>query len=164
MQTRKIFLLIQVAILKFAYANELAPQEEITLCNEGEDVYFSCPLDNGKVISVCAKNNLNPKQGYVKYKYGAGRDIFVYPKNGIPPNKILKLSDVSEGSIRGLHLKFENGPYTYVVSSVWPGQLYVLKNKKIVFDKQCQASKYKSFSNKIFDGVNQAPPSEVDVH
>ncbi|PMS18383.1 hypothetical protein C0Z18_17585 [Trinickia dabaoshanensis] len=77
---------------------------------------------------------------------------------------MVKISDVSEGSIRGLHLKFSKGPYTYVVSSVSPGEVYVSKNGKVIFDRWCYASMYKVFSDKVFDGVNQTPVSKVDIH
>jgi hypothetical protein len=139
-------------------------QREETLCNKGEDIYFSCPLENEKIISICASNNTASDRGYVKYRYGDKADAFVYPENDTPPGDRFVISDVSEGSIRGLHLKFVNGRYAYVISSVWPGGIYVSKNGKIIFDQECQASGYKSFSNKIFDGVKQVPPSDVDIH
>jgi len=139
-------------------------QEEQTLCNEDEEVYFSCPLENGKTVSVCAKDNTNPNRGFVQYRYGSKNNAFVFPPENVPPARTVKITDVSEGSIRGLHLKFSKEPYTYVVSSVSPGELYVLKNGRIIFDKECKASRYKSFSNKIFDGVNEAPVTKVDMH
>ncbi|WP_368621709.1 hypothetical protein [Paraburkholderia sp. BR13444] len=147
-------------------ANELLSpsHDETTLCDEGEDVYFSCPLNNGNIISVCAKNNTSPNRGYVKYRYGRKGDVFVYPEKDVSPNRLFEISDVAEGSIRGLHLKFSNEMYTYVVSSVWPGGVYVSKGGRIIFDNKCQDSRYKSFSNKIFDGINQTPPSDVDFH
>jgi len=163
----RIFLTIfLISLSKFSGADTLTqpPQNEATLCSEDEDIYFSCPLDDGKIVSVCAKNNTTPNHGYVRYRYGIESDIFEYPRENIPPRGHFVISDVSEGTIRGLHLKFSIGKFTYVVSSVWPGEIYVSKNNKIVFDKQCQASRYKSFSNDIFNGIEQAPPSKVDIH
>lgn len=145
-------------------AQDQPSQEEEPLCNNGEDVYFSCPLANSKTVSVCAKGNTAPDQGYVQYRYGTKDNAFAFPNMSTPPVSTVKITDVSEGSIGGLHLKFSNGPYTYVVSSVSPGGIYVLKKGKIVFDKECQASRYKSFSDKVFDGINDAPVSKVDIH
>lgn len=139
-------------------------QDEQTFCNEGDESYFSCPLENGKIVSVCAKNNTDPDRGYVQYRYGSKDDVFVFPPENVPSAKTVEITDVSEGSIRGLHLKFSKEPYTYVVSSVSPGELYVSKNGKIIFDKECPASRYKNFSNKIFDEVNEAPVTKVDMH
>jgi hypothetical protein len=162
----KKIIAISVLFVKFAVASELSSfaQNEGTLCGEGEDVYFSCPLGNGKTVSICAKDNFSPNRGYVQYRYGIESNVFVYPEKNISPGKIFGISDVSEGSIRGLHLKFSSGAYAYVVSSVWPGRVYVSRDGKLIFDGECRASKYKSFSNKIFDGINQVPPSGVDSH
>jgi hypothetical protein len=138
--------------------------DEKTLCEAGEDIYFSCPLSNGKTVSVCAKGNSDPRRGYVQYRYGDQNNIFAFPKKNIPPDKIFKTTDISEGSIRGLHLKFSNGEYTYVVSVGQIEGLYVSRRGKIVFSKECQPSIYSSFPNKIWDGINQAPMSDVDIH
>lgn len=160
------FVVVVLSLVKYDVANAQtqSSQDEQTLCGEGEEVYFSCPLENGKTVSVCAKNNTAPNRGYVQYRYGNKDDAFEFPPENVPPSRTVKITDVSEGSIRGLHLKFSKEPYTYVVSSVSPGEVYVAKNGKIIFDKQCQASRYKSFSNKIFDGVNEAPVTKVDMH
>ncbi|WP_176057968.1 hypothetical protein [Paraburkholderia sp. BCC1876] len=147
-----------------AIAQTQPSQDEQTLCSEDEYVYFSCPLENQKTVSVCAKDNTTPNRGYVQYRYGNKGDAFAFPPENVPPARTVKITDVSEGSIRGLHLKFSKEPYTYVVSSVSPGDIYVSKNGKIIFDKKCQASSYKSFSNKIFDGLNEAPVTKVDMH
>ncbi len=166
MRITGIFLLAFLSLIKYdpVDAQTLSPQGEQTLCDDSEEIYFSCPLDNGKIVSVCARKNNTPNQGYVQYRYGTKDDAFAFPDKNVPPAKTVKITDVSEGSIRGLHLKFSKGPYTYVVSSVSPGEVYVSKNGKIIFDKQCNASIYKNFSNKIFDGVNEAPVSKIDIH
>lgn len=166
MRIAGIFLIAFLSLVKYdtAKAQTQLPQEEQTLCNDGEEIYFSCPLDNGKTVSVCARDNTAPNRGYVQYRYGTKDNIFAFPDQSVPPAKTVKITDVSEGSIRGLHLKFSKGPYTYVVSSVSPGEIYVSKNGKIIFDRWCNASMYKSFSNKVFDGVNQTPVSKVDIH
>ncbi|MDR6412514.1 hypothetical protein [Paraburkholderia terricola] len=165
-RTAGIFMVAFLSLVKYdvASAQTQSSQEEQTLCNEDEEVYFSCPLENGKTVSVCAKNNTDPERGFVQYRYGSKNDAFIFPPENAPPAKTVKITDVSEGSIRGLHLKFLKEPYTYVVSSVSPGGLYVSKNGKVIFDKECQASRCKSFSNKIFDGVNEAPVTKVDMH
>jgi len=157
---------VLLSLVKYdiASAQTQSSQDEQTLCKEGEEIYFSCPLENGKTVSVCAKNNTGPERGYVQYRYGSKDNLFVFPSGNVPPAQTVMVTDVSEGSIRGLHLKFSKEPYTYVVSSVSPGELYVSKNGKIIFDKECLASRYKSFSNKIFDGVNGAPAANVDRH
>lgn len=161
-----ILFVISIFVVKISFAGALTQplQSEMTLCSEGEDIYFNCSLKDGKIVSICAKGNVSPNRGYVRYKYGIENDIIEYPKKNLPPGDNFILSDVSEGAIHGLHLKFSVNKYIYVISSVWPAGLYVSRNNKIIFDKECKASRYKSFSNKIFDGINQAAPSRVDIH
>ncbi|MFM0323899.1 hypothetical protein [Caballeronia glebae] len=159
------FLIATTAFFATSEAHSLQhSQTEPTLCSDSEDVYFSCPLKNGKTVSVCAKNNIDPNHGYVRYNYGDEGARFIFPNKFIPPDTIFTVSDVSGGTIRGLHLKFSNGPYTYIVSSVWPGEVYVSKNGKIIFEEECKASPNKSFSNKIFDGIKQTLPTKIDDH
>lgn len=162
-------LIHQYAFLSLATPDAVKAQtqsspREHTLCDDREEVYFSCPLDNGKTVSVCARNNTGPNRGYVQYRYGTKDDTFVFPAQNVSPAKAAAITDVSEGSIRGLHLKFSRGSYTYVVSSVSPGEVYVVKDGKVLFDDHCNASIYKNFSSEIFDGVNEVPMSKVDIH
>jgi len=166
MRVAGILLIASLSLAKYgvAAAQTQSSKDEQTLCGGGEEIYFSCPMENGKIVSVCVRHNTAPDRGYVQYRYGTRDDLFVFPEGAVPPLGMVKITDVSEGSIRGLHLKFSKGPYTYVVSSVSPGEVYVSKNGRIIFDKACQASRYKNFSNKIFDGVNEAPMSKVDIH
>ena len=99
---------------------------------------------------------------------------------------------ISTVSYRGMHVRCEEGalPGAYVATnedaegvyyfgkdrSIWMtnevvqpkprllvGGIYVPKTGKIRFDKKCRASRYKSFSNKVFDGINDAPVSKVDI-
>ena len=166
MRMTGVFMIALLSLVKCHIVNaqvQALPDEQ-TLCAGDEEIYFSCPLENGKTVSVCAKNNSAPNRGYVQYRYGEKEDAFSFPNKNTPPGGAVKITDVSEGSIRGLHLKLSKGPYTYVVSSVSPGEIYVVRGGKIIFDKKCVASKYKNFSNKIFDGVNDAPVSKIDIH
>ncbi|MDF3093429.1 MULTISPECIES: hypothetical protein [Burkholderia] len=114
-------ILLCVAKINVAGAGVGAARDEETLCRVDEDIYFSCPLVNKKVISICAKNNYRPGKGYIKYRYGKKDNFFEIPEGYIGSSNLFSISDVSEGSIRGLHLKITNGAYVYVVSSVWPG-------------------------------------------
>jgi hypothetical protein len=161
-----IFTIAMLSLVECSSANSQAqtPRAEQTLCNDDEDIYFSCPLENRKIVSVCAKDNVAPNRGYVQYRYGTKDGPFVFPDGDVPPASVVKITDVSEGSIRGLHLKFSTGPYTYVVSSVPPGGVYVSKDGKVIFDKGCEASKHKIFSERAFDGINDAPVSKIDIH
>lgn len=157
-------LVLPLAHHEVANAQTPSSQKEQTLCNDDEDIYFSCPLENGKTVSVCAKGNATPDRGYVQYRYGSKGAAFAFPPDKFAHAGTIKITDVSEGSIRGLHLKFLKDSYLYVVSSVSPGGVYVLKNGSVIFDEQCKASRYKSFSDKVFDGIKGAPVAKADLH
>ncbi|MDN7701597.1 MULTISPECIES: hypothetical protein [Burkholderia] len=157
-------ILLCVAKISVAGAGVGAVRDEETLCRVDEDIYFSCPLANEKVISICAKNNYEPGEGYIKYRYGRNDGFLEILEGHIGSGNLFSISDVSEGSIRGLHLKITNGAYVYVVSSVWPGGVYVSRNGRVIMDQECRSSKYKNFSDNVSDGVKWVLPSEVDVH
>lgn len=62
------------------------------------------------------------------------------------------VSRFSEGL--GSHLKFNIDAYEYVVSnSLAPGEVYVVKNGKVVFEKICKGSGYQSIDDNIRRGV-----------
>lgn len=63
----RIFTIAILSLVKCDVANSQSQlsKDNRTLCNEGEEVYFSCPLDNGATVSVCARDNTAPNRGYV---------------------------------------------------------------------------------------------------
>jgi hypothetical protein len=137
-----------------------------TLCTEKEDIYFNCKLDGGhKLVSVCAAGNTSPDSGYVQYRYGEKSQIALrYPSIHLPPRNIFSIIDVSklaEGI--GSHLKFENNGYQYVVSNALvPGEVYVQKNGRIIFDKICMGSDYIPFSDKVSQGLQWGALEPID--
>lgn len=140
--------------------------DESTLCAKYEEIYFSCHLqEKDSIVSICSSVNNSPKEGYIQYRYGTHENIELnFPKNKIPPQGIFSLTDVSEGSIRGMHIKFTRGAYTYVVSSVMPGGLYVTRNNKVVFDAYCSSGENITFPDAAYRGIEQHPMTEVDLH
>jgi hypothetical protein len=78
--------LIISAVFMGATVGAVCAENNPTLCALGEDVYFSCPLFGGKVVSVCASGNNDPKSGYVQYRYGLVDNIeLTYPIKKSPP-------------------------------------------------------------------------------
>lgn len=160
---------IALLISHAAHGAEISKDRELdesTLCMEHEEIYFSCHLKGkGSIVSICSSANNSPKEGYIQYRYGTHENIELnFPKNKTPPQGIFSLTDVTEGSIRGMHIKFTRGAYTYVVSSVMPGGLYVIRNNKVVFDAYCSSGKNITFPDSAYRGVEQHPMTEVDLH
>lgn len=146
-----VFAFIVVANIQSA-ANAADPGGEETLCNEGEEVYFSCELEGvHKIASICATNNVSPTDGYVQYRYGTRSKLdFKYPSTLVSPQDTMSIIDVSRTALGlGTHVKFTNGDFHYVVSNALiPGEVYVTKNGRIVFDKTCRGSDYIPFSDR----------------
>jgi hypothetical protein len=137
-----------------------------TLCANDEDVYFSCEVEGAqKIASVCAARNTSPDDGYVQYRYGTRAKVdFRYPSSLLPPRNRISMIDVSRSALGlGTHLKFKNGDLQYVVSNALvPGEVYVVKNGKIVFEKVCKGADYIPFSNKARDGVQWGSLQAID--
>lgn len=144
----------------------MAQDAEKTLCESSETIYFSCNLESSnKIVSVCASRNSDPSHGYVKYRFGNLNKIDIeYPDKDVTPINVFRMTDASEGSMNGLHLKFIKNGYTYVVSSQSPGELYVASDRGIVFDKICKAGQYKTFPEDAYKGLKWFPKTDVDDH
>ncbi|WP_158907150.1 hypothetical protein [Burkholderia sp. L27(2015)] len=118
-----------------------------------------------KIASVCAAKNASPDVGYVQYRYGIQSKLdFKYPATLIPPRDIMSIIDISRSALGlGTHLKFKSGEYDYVISnSLIPGEVYVAKKKKIVFDRICGGADYIPFSEKARNGVPWGSIEKID--
>ncbi|CAB3755353.1 hypothetical protein [Paraburkholderia solisilvae] len=162
----RIVVFVVISIAGGSVSAEITSYEAESLCRQGEMKYFSCELQNSKKIaSVCAKDNISPDQGYVQYRFGTPRHVELeFPGKHIAPRG--KISIVNVSRLRdglGSHLKFSNGSYTYVVSNaVVPGEVYVEKNGKIVFDEICKGDGYTPFDYAVWDGIEYGVENRVD--
>jgi hypothetical protein len=68
----------------------------ITLCNSDEVTYFSCILEDKQTISICAKDNALPNQGYVQWRLGTKQVVHVIPSGKQPPENVLFVNNYSE--------------------------------------------------------------------
>ncbi|WP_238547097.1 hypothetical protein [Pseudomonas sp. GM30] len=137
--------------------------EEVTLCSDDEDIYFSCPLDGGKTVSVCARGNSKPTVGSVQYRYGVPGNIeMVYPKNAVPPRGKFFVVNATEGSASLNIIKFKLGTYTYLVNQAFVSYLTVLKEEKVVFRQRCGAGSYSFINRAALQGLESRPKSAED--
>ncbi|WP_126877439.1 hypothetical protein [Paraburkholderia kururiensis] len=137
-----------------------------SLCHRGEIEYFGCKLrDSNKIASVCAADNSSPDHGYVQYRFGTQNNIeYKYPGKLTPPRGKISIVDVSRlPDGLGSHLKFSNGSYSYVVSNALvPGEIYVAKNGKLIFNKICEGNIYKPFGSTARRGLEYGASNSVD--
>ncbi|WP_306716770.1 hypothetical protein [Burkholderia dolosa] len=160
-----IFLAITMAS-DLVSANVTSYLGALSLCHQGEVEYFSCKLqDSNKIASVCAADNVSPDHGYVQYRFGTHSNIeYKFPNELVPPRGRISIVDVSRlPDDLGSHLKFTSGRYTYVVSNALvPGEIYVAKDGKIVFNKICKGSMYMPFDNAVRHGLEYGVEDSVD--
>jgi hypothetical protein len=156
--------LLTVSSLNYAGTHDY--HGKTSLCHDNEDIYFNCELENsGKMVSICAKNNASPDNGYVQYRIGTGRSVdFMFPDKLLSPRNKMSIITVSRFRTgMGDHIKFNNGPYTYVLSSALvPGEIYVVKNGKIVFDKSCKGINHIEVDNKAYSGIEKGVENAID--
>lgn len=116
-----------------------------SLCNEKETIYFSCTLENKKIVSLCGDgdNSSSPSSGYVQYRFGSqSNKEMIYPKNRRPPLNTFFKTDNSGGSVTTSNeIYFNVGEYKYILgyAMVNNGYLAVVKGKEEqqIFFKRC---------------------------
>ncbi|WP_460369293.1 hypothetical protein ACOYXF_25465 [Pseudomonas sp. Tul1A2] len=134
-----------------------------TLCSDDEDIYFSCPLQGGKTVSICARGNSKPTAGSVQYRYGVpGKIEMSYPKTALPPKGKFFVVDASEGSVNLNIIKFKSGVYTYLVNQAFVSYLSVLKGDKVVFRQSCNAGGDAYIHRAAIFGLETRPKSAED--
>ncbi len=156
--------LVVVLILSFFTSSAIAGEEgEITLCESQEDVYFSCPVTGGKIVSVCALKNHDPNSGYVQYRYGVpGKLELVYPKSKLPPAGRFYVVNASEGSANLNTIKFYSGRYTYFVAQAFTSYLTVLKDGELILRRSCEEGGYAFINWNALKGIEALPKSAED--
>ncbi|WP_155640702.1 hypothetical protein [Burkholderia pseudomultivorans] len=101
----------------------------------------------------------------MQYRSGAhGKIEYQFPEKCLPPRG--KISIVNVSGLRdglGGHLKFVDGRYTYVVSNALvPGDVYVAKDWRLVFDGICKGSAYYPFDDDVRSGLEYGVVDAVD--
>ncbi|MEO6677546.1 MAG: hypothetical protein ABIO21_09225 [Pseudomonas sp.] len=158
-------IILSVVVFGCGVVGQASGEEDadVTLCAAKEDVYFSCPLPGGKIVSVCASGNDQPSAGYVQYRYGSQDKIeMIYPQKELPPKGKFFIVNASEGSVNKDIIKFKNGKYTYIVAQAFVSFLTVLKDDKVVLRKSCGEGGNAFISRSARQGVESTPKSAED--
>jgi hypothetical protein len=149
--------------LTMTIMSTLAQADEMTLCHQHEEIYFSCSTGN-KIVSLCASGNISPSNGYVQYRFGTPDHIELeFPSEPNPPRKSFSISDISGGNLNFVHVRFKSGGYDYVIYQGFPSGVYVKKNGKAVLNSTCTAGVYQQLSQRAYRGIRTtAPIDDVD--
>ncbi|UVM38697.1 hypothetical protein LOY28_29035 [Pseudomonas sp. B21-017] len=162
-QSNSLKVLFAIGVFGVFISSAFAEEEEVTLCESQEDIYFSCPLPGGEIVSVCAFGNNKPSSGYVQYRYGVPEKLeLTYPQSKVPPKGRFYVVNASEGSANLNIIKFYNGRYTYLVAQAFRSYLTVLKDGALTFRKSCEAGGYAFINRNALKGIEALPKSAED--
>lgn len=162
-----VFLLINMQIHDALHAKDNANYASTnSLCYKHESEYFSCKIKaSKKIASVCAAGNSSPDHGYVQYRFGTHETVeYKFPRSYKPPRGRITIVDVSKfPDGLGSHIKFESNGYHYVISNALvPGEIYVTKNGKTIFDGICEGNLYIPFDNAARHGIEYGKEDSSD--
>jgi hypothetical protein len=110
----KIFLLL-IILCRFLLVSAFAQQSAPSLCHRDEQQLFNCPA-RGKIISICATQNLSKSEGSVLYRFGRlGKVELEYPSLPQHPSKSFRgfFEQWAKGNAE--QISFSVGAKTYVV-------------------------------------------------
>lgn len=90
-------------------------------CAKAEKVLFACKHKE-KLISLCASNDLNSKDGYLQYRAGKNSKIELeFPKTKKHPSELFFFSLMPRGGL----LSFKNEEFSYALSSDLSDKSYI---------------------------------------
>ncbi|MGD8110362.1 hypothetical protein [Vibrio sp. TRT 17S01] len=86
----------------------------VALCNVNEQTYFSCELENGYKVAICAKGNSSPGSGYVQWRMTRGTESQqLIPEELSEPKYRVKVNHYSEKIYNFISLTFSNEEILY---------------------------------------------------
>ncbi|MGF7187547.1 hypothetical protein JOE11_000574 [Robbsia andropogonis] len=134
-----------------------------TLCEDEEEIYFSCIIKD-KIMSICAAENIAPDKGYVQYRYGRPENVEMrFPKTLVAPLGKFSISDIVLGNISFVHLKFKSGAYDYVLFEGSADGIYINRGRKNVLTMRCDSGgEYTMLSPSAYRGIPTVEPTLVD--
>lgn len=113
---RYLYTILTLYIPVAALAQSVPP----SLCRVDETTYFSCPMKNGRTVSVCGSPNLVNDSSYLQYRYGRINQPpeLLFPASPRTPRGLFEFSNAGMGAKASVrNLRFRIGEYTYVVFS-----------------------------------------------
>lgn len=108
-----------IAVILAALSTPAFPND--TLCNSSESVVFSCPIERGKTISVCAYSP-EQKEGKIAYRFGTTKktDLNINADTS-PETKAVEYNHELLARAYNTFVRFKSGKYAYAVQQQWDG-------------------------------------------
>ena len=117
-----------------------------SLCQEQEQIIFSCSLDK-KMVSVCASTDFSSSSGYLQYRFGQKNALeLAFPAltESVRSHPHIQARTLLFAGGGGGYLRFITGNYNYIVYTAigkgWGAKdgVAVEKNHRLVVNMECQ--------------------------
>lgn len=95
-----------------------------TLCQQSEQVVFSCPLrGKAKIVSLCGAKNLSATEGYLSYRFGTAKRIeLVFPPDQHETQQRFRYAHYLRYQVNRTSVSFTNDEYTYTLFDSYDGE------------------------------------------
>lgn len=100
-----------------------AGEAQVTLCRQGEEVFFSCPVKDGtRVVSLCGSPRLTAREGYLQYRFGRPRKLELeHPKRRQEAPQTFRYAQYSRYQVDRVAVSFRRGGFTYTLFDSYEG-------------------------------------------
>lgn len=118
-----------------------------TLCSSSESVVFSCLVERGKTISVCAYSP-EQKEGKIAYRFGSTKktDLNITADMS-SETEVVEYNHKLLARAYNTFVRFKSGQYTYAVQQQWDGDaaffagVKVYRAAKLVVRRECSSAR-----------------------
>ncbi len=95
-----------------------------TLCQQTEQVVFSCPLrGKAKIVSLCGTKDLSATEGYLSYRFGTAKRIeLAFPPDRRDTQKRFRYAHYLRYRVDRTNVSFTNEGHTYIVFDSYDGE------------------------------------------
>lgn len=151
-----IQILILSASVNLPYAKALQYNEN-SLCSAREAIFFSCTLENKKIVSLCGEEEGKS----LKYRYGTQALVELsYPSEQSKKGNAFYRINASGGSVQMDIIKFKIGAYTYNLYDSFFDGIAVWGPHGMAFKKTCESNLHKNIKLELLKQIPEVPQQD----
>lgn len=152
--------MLQILILSTSvslpYAQALQYKEN-SLCSAQEAIYFSCTLENKKIVSLCGEEGGHN----LKYRYGTQALIELsYPSEQPKKGNAFYRINASGGSVQMDIIKFKIGAYTYNLYNSFFDGIAVWGPHGLALKKTCESNIQQNIKLDLLKQIPETPQQD----
>ena len=157
-----------ITSLFLAGMTALNPLFADSLCQQSEQVLFSCSTTHDKIISLCASDSKDNGNTGIMYRFGNQNHVeLAYPASMQPAKQAFRGRAQMFSGGGGIYLRFNNNDFDYVIydgtGKGWQMHgVVVLKNKKFVTYLACHNKPIAEISPQMLETL-QVPSDSDDA-